>query len=434
MGNSHQCHSSVVSMAYFALADCNNFYVSCERVFNPALEKQPIIILSNNDGCIISRSNEAKALGIPMGAPAFKYRDWVRRGQIRCFSSNYALYGDMSQRVMDSLRRLCPDMEVYSIDEAFLKLDHYSYYDLKAYLIEIRQKVKQWTGIPISIGLASSKTLAKVANFYAKRISKTGVYDLRCAVHRDSLLKTLPIEEIWGIGRKLTEKLQHYSIKTAFDLQQANPKIMRRRFSVVIERIILELNGISCLDLETVAAKKQIMCSRSFGRPVTDWQDLSSALSRYAARAAYKLRKQNSKAQAIYVFVTTNRHKTSDRQYTKGLTSSLVTATNDTRELITAAQRVLKQLYKTGFNYKKAGILLIDIISDSQHLNDLFVQPTSLRSVALMKILDETNKSFGSHTLFFAAEGCVQASWSMRSGNRSPRYTTHWQEIVKVIA
>ena len=421
-------------MFYFALADCNNFYVSCERVFNPTLEKQPIIILSNNDGCIISRSNEAKALGIPMGAPVFKYRDLIRRDQVRCFSSNYALYGDMSQRVMDSLRRLCPDIEIYSIDEAFLKLDHFSHYDLNAYLIDIRQKIKQWTGIPISIGLASSKTLAKVANFYAKRTIKTGVCDLRSVPLRDSLLKTLPIGEIWGIGRKLTEKLHHYSIKTAFDLQQANPKIMRRRFSVVIERIILELKGISCLDLESVAAKKQIMCSRSFRRPVTNLDDLSSALSRYTARAACKLREQESKTQAIYVFITTNKHKTSDRQYMKGLACSLMTATNDTRVLITAALDVLKQLYKTGFNYKKAGILLMDIIPSSQQSNDLFIQSISPRSAALMEVLDKTNKIFGSHTLFFAAEGCAQISWAVRPEYRSPRYTTHWQELITVIA
>ena len=416
-------------MSYFALADCNNFYVSCERVFNPALEKQPIVILSNNDGCIISRSNEAKILGIPMGAPVFKYRDLIRRGQIRCFSSNYALYGDMSQRVMDSLRRLCPDMEVYSIDEAFLKLDHFSHYDLDSYLLDIRQKIKQWTGIPISIGLASSKTLAKVANFYAKRTVKAGVYDLRSAALRDSLLKTLPVEEIWGIGHKLAEKLHHYSIKNAFDLKQANPKIMRQRFSVVIERIILELNGISCLGLECVSAKKQIRCSRSFGRPITNLHDLNSALSRYTARAAYKLRQQACKAQVIYVFITTNKHKISDRQYTKGLASSLVTATDDTRVLIAAAQQVLKQLYKNGFNYKKAGILLMDIIPGHQQFNDLFIQSRSAQSVALMKVLDEANQVFGAHTLFFAAEGCAQASWVMRSGYRSPRYTTHWQEL-----
>lgn len=420
-------------MADFALADCNNFYVSCERVFNPSLEKRPIIILSNNDGCIISRSNEAKALGIPMGVPVFQYRDQIRHGQIQCFSLNYALYGDMSQRVMDSLRRLCPDMEVYSIDEAFLKLDCFAHYDLSAYLLEIRQKVKQWTGIPVSIGLAPSKTLAKVANLYAKRFIKAGVYDLRSASHRDSLLKTLPVEEIWGIGRKLTEKLHQYSIKTAFDLQQANPKIMRRRFSVVIERIILELQGIACLDLENGVTKKQIMCSRSFGKPVTDWYELSSALSRYTARAACKLRGQNCKAQAIYVFITTNKHKISDRQYVKGLACSLVTPTNDTRVLINAAQHVLRQLYKTGFNYKKAGILLMDIIPSHQHADDLFMSSISQRSVALMQVLDEANKIFGSHTLFFAAESSAQ-TWAMRSGHRSPRYTTHWQELANVIA
>lgn len=421
-------------MPYFALADCNNFYVSCERVFNPALEKQPIIILSNNDGCIISRSNEAKVLGIPMGAPVFKYRHLIRCGQVQCFSSNYALYGDMSQRVMDSLRRLCPEVEVYSIDEAFLRLDHFSHYDLTIYLMDIRQKVKQWTGIPISIGLASSKTLAKVANFYAKRVIKAGICDLRSAPLRDSLLKKLPIEEVWGIGRKLTEKLHHYSIKTAFDLQRANPKIMRRHFSVVIERIILELNGIPCLGLESVADKKQIMCSRSFGQPVTHLHDLSSALSRYTARAACKLRKQESKAQAIYVFITTNKHKTSDRQYMKGLACSLMTATNDTRVLINTAQQVLKQLFQIGFNYKKAGILLMDIIPSHQQSKDLFIQPTSQHSATLMKVVDEVNRIFGSHTLFFAAEGVAQASWVMRSGHRSPRYTTHWQEIVNVIA
>jgi DNA polymerase V len=260
------------------------------------------------------------------------------------------------------------------------------------------------------------------------------VYDLRSVALRDSSLKTLPIEEIWGIGRKLTEKLQQYSIKNAFDLQQANPKIMRRRFSVVVERIILELNGISCLGLESVVAKKQIMCSRSFGRPITNLHDLSSALSRYTARAACKLRGQACKAQAIYVFITTNKHKTSDRQYTKGLASSLVMATNDTRVLITAAQQVLKQLYKTGFNYKKAGILLMDIIPNHQQPKDLFIPATSQRSAALMQVLNETNKNFGSHTLFFAAEADIHASWTMRSGYRSPRYTTHWQELASVKA
>ncbi len=421
-------------MSYFALADCNNFYVSCERVFNPSLEKKPIVVLSNNDGCIISRSNEAKALGIPMGAPVFKYRDLIRQQQVQCFSSNYALYGDMSQRVMNSLRRLCPDIEIYSIDEAFLKLDNFSYYDLNRYLVDIRQKIKQWTGIPISIGLAPTKTLAKVANFHAKRFVTEGVYDLCDNQLRDAILNRFPIHEIWGIGRKLTEKLHLYSIKTALDLQKANPKIIRQRFSVVVERIILELNGVSCLDLENVQPKKQIMCSRSFGSPVTRLEDLNEAISAYTARAAAKLREQKAKSKTLYVFITTNKHKPTDIQYTKGLVCPLVAPTNDTRTLIAAAKKTLKQLYRNGFKYKKTGILLMDIMLEHQEAYDLFLNPTlSQKSEALMKMVDNTNRALGSRTLFFAAQG-IHQSWAMRSEHRSPRYTTDWREIIKVFA
>ena len=418
-------------MSYFALADCNNFYVSCERVFNPALEKKPVIILSNNDGCIISRSNEAKALGIPMGAPVFKYRDLIRQQQVKCFSSNYSLYGDMSQRVMNSLRQLCPDIEIYSIDEAFLRLDKFYHYDLKRYLVDIRQKIKQWTGIPISIGLASTKTLAKVANFHAKRFAAEGVYDLRDNQLRDTILGRFPIQEIWGIGRKLSEKLYPYSIETALDLQKANPKIIRQRFSVVVERIIFELNGVSCLDLESIQPKKQIMSSRSFGSPVARLDDLNEAISTYTARAAVKLRKQKAKSKALYVFITTNKHKSTDLQYTKGLVCSLVAPTNDTRILIAAAKKTLKQLYRNGFNYKKVGILLMDIILEHQEAYDFFLNPTlSQKSETLMEMVDNTNKAFGSRTLFFAAQG-IKQPWAMRSEHRSPSYTTNWTEIVK---
>ena len=421
-------------MRYFALADCNNFYVSCERVFNPALERKPVVILSNNDGCIISRSNEAKALGIPMGAPAFKYRYLIQKHNIHCLSSNYSLYGDMSQRVMSCFKSLCPDMEVYSIDEAFLKLDEYSHSDLFGYLSEVRQKIKQWTGIPISIGLAPTKTLAKLANAYAKSFTELGVYDLRDAQVRDTLLKTFPIDKIWGIGHKLSQKLYPYAIKTAFDLQQANAKILRKRFSVVVERIILELNGISCLDLENVQPKKQIMSSRSFGHPVTSLQDLSEAISTYTSRAAYKLRGQQCKAQAIYVFITTNKHKLSDEQYKKGLVQRLIEPTNDTSVLIKAAQQVLKQLYLPGFKYKKGGILLMELTPDNPHYTDFFTTAkTTQKSELLMKTLDGINDRFNSGTLFFAAQGIEQA-WAMRSENRSPRYTTHWQEVAIVYA
>ncbi len=419
-------------MPYFALADCNNFYVSCERVFNPALENKPIIILSNNDGCIISRSNEAKALGIPMGVPVFKYRDLIRRQQIKCFSSNYSLYGDMSQRVMNSLQRLYPDIEIYSIDEAFLKLDNFPYYDLKAYLIDIRRKIRQWTGIPLSIGLSSTKTLAKVANSYAKRTPE-GVYALRDAELRDSILKIFPIQDIWGIGRKLTEKLQCYGIKTALDLQKANQKIIRQHFSVVVERIILELRGISCLNLENIQPKKQIMCSRSFGSPVTTLAHLHEAISMYTTRAAIKLREQKSKTQRIYVFITTNKNKLSAPQYMNGLVCSLPTPSNDTCQLINIAKKAITQLYKTGFHYKKIGILLMDIISEPHYHHDFFSDPLSFRNTALMKTVDTINKMMGSNTLFFAAQG-IKQPWTMRSEYRTPRYTTHWQEIVSVLA
>lgn len=421
-------------MSYFALADCNNFYVSCERAFNPALEKTPIVILSNNDGCIICRSNEAKALGIAMGAPIFKYRSLIRQNQVKCLSSNYALYGDMSHRVMHALQKLCPDIEIYSIDEAFLKLDSFSHYDLETYLSNIRQKIKQWTGMPISIGLATTKTLAKVANFYAKRFALSGVYDLRNVTLRDSILGTFPIQNIWGIGQNLTKKLNHCGIATALDLQKANQKIIRKRFSVVIERIILELRGVACLDLENVQPKKQIMCSRSFGNPVTQLDALNEAISTYTARAAVKLREQKAKTQKIYVFITTNKYKLSDLQYTRGAICPLIMPTSDTRQLISMAKKTLAGLYRTGFQYKKVGILLMDIVSNQQTHYELFAAAcNSDRADALMKTVDSINKTMGANTLLFAAQG-IKQPWAMRSAYRSPRYTTNWQEIVKVIA
>jgi DNA polymerase V len=420
-------------MTCFALADCNNFYVSCERVFNPSLENKPIVILSNNDGCIISRSNEAKALGIPMGAPVFKYHNLIRQQQIKCFSSNYSLYGDMSQRVMNSLQRLCPDIEIYSIDEAFLKLDNFSYYDLKAYLIDIRRKIKQWTGIPISIGLSSTKTLAKIANSYAKQTLE-GAYDLRDVKLRDSILKAFPIQAIWGIGRKLTEQLHRYGIETALDLRNANQKIIRQRFSVVVERIILELRGISCLELETIQPKKQIMCSRSFGNAVTTLAHLHEAISTYTARAAIKLREQKSKSQRIYVFITTNKNKLSAPQYTNSLICSLPSPTNDTRQLINIAKKAITKLYRTGFHYKKIGILLMDIISEQHYSHDFFIDPHCFQNTeALMKTVDNINKTMGSNTLFFAAQG-IKQPWVMRSEYRTPKYTTDWQEIITALA
>jgi DNA polymerase V len=418
-------------MSCFALADCNNFFVSCERVFNPALEKKPVVIMSSNDGCIISRSNEAKRLGIPMGAPVFKYRSIIRQQQIICLSSNYALYADMSQRVMNSLQSLCSALEIYSIDEAFLKLDDFFCDDLVAYLHKVRQKIKQWTGIPISIGLATTKTLAKAANLYAKRVD-AGIYDLRTPHVRDKVLKSLLLHEVWGVGQKLAAKLQTYSIKTAFDLSQANARMLRQCLSLAIERTMLELNGVSCCETMDIQPQKRIICSRSFGQPVAQLQDLHEAISTYTARAARKLRKLAAKTKSLYVFLTTNKNKTGEYAV-KGLFCSLPAPTNDTRELIAAAKQTLKKIYRNEFYYKKAGILFMEL-TEQYHQTDFFIDPTySLKSEVLMRAVDGINKICGLNVLFFAAEG-IQRPWLTRSEYCTPRYTTEWKELVKVIA
>lgn len=419
-------------MSCFALVDCNNFYVSCERVFDPTLEKKPVIVLSNNDGCIISRSNEAKALGIPMGAPLFQYRTLCQQHQVKIFSSNYALYADMSQRVMSTLQLFCPDMEIYSIDEAFLKLNNFTYFNLTRYTQNIQEKIKQWVGIPVSIGLGPTKTLAKIANYQAKKTS--ALYDLRDLASIPLLLNGIPVNEIWGIGRRLTEQLNQRGIQTAEQLRCTHPKQIRKEFSVVVERIVMELNGISCLDLEIVQPKKQIMSSRSFGKPVTHLEELSAAMSTYTARAALKLRKQHSKAQSIYIFIQTNRHNKKEPHYSQSKICLLEEATSDTRRLIVTARVGLKQLYRPGLSYKKAGIILMDIIPRTHKQHDFFCDPLSeTKSNVLMETLDTINKKLGANTLFLAAQG-IKPSWQMLSGQRSPRYTTQWDEIVNVLA
>lgn len=389
-------------------------------------------MLSNNDGCIISRSNEAKALGIPMGAPLFQYRAFCQQHHVTILSANYALYADMSQRVMTILQLFCPEMEVYSIDEAFLKFDHFAYFNLNRYIQNIQEKIKQWTGIPVSIGLGSTKTLAKIANYQAKKSGT--LYDLRDLAAIPLLLNSLPVNEIWGIGRRLTEQLNHRGIQTANQLRCTHAKQIRKRFSVVVERIVMELNGISCLDLEAVQPKKQIMSSRSFGRPVTHLEELSAAISTYTARAAIKLRKQHSKAQRIYVFIQTNRHNKNAPYYSQSKTCLLAEATSDTRRLIATAKTCLKQLYRPGLTYKKAGIILMDIIPSTYKQANFFHDAQSEeKSEVLMETIDTINKKMGTNTLFLAAQG-IKPSWRMLSEQRSPRYTTQWDEIVNVIA
>jgi DNA polymerase V len=414
----------------FALVDCNNFYASCERVFAPNLKERAIVILSNNDGCIVARSNEAKSLGIPMGAPIFKQKAIIKKNNVAVFSSNYELYGDMSKRVMDSLSLFTPDMEVYSIDEAFLRLDYLQPRNLYEYCKTIREKILQWTGIPVSIGIAPTKVLAKVANHVAKK-KTDGVFDIRCQQKQDDILKSLDADKIWGIARSWSKRLNSMGIYKASELRDASPTIIRKHLSVVGERILRELKGQSCIDLETIQPKKNIISSKSFGKSITKKEPIEEALSNYAARACEKLRKQNSRAQAVHVFVQTNGFRETDRQYNNAITHTLTTPTSDTRIIIEAAKFCLSKIYQHGYRYKKTGIMLLYLIPASLEQKQLFVDFDHRPGDHLMKIMDRVNKEQGSDTLFFGAQG-VTREWQMRCGSRSPRYTTQWNELLMV--
>ena len=418
-------------MKVFALVDCNNFYASCERVFDPSLKNRPIVVLSNNDGCIVARSNEVKALGIPMGVPFFEHEAVIEKHNVAVFSSNYQLYGDMSQRVMDSLRLFAPDMEVYSIDEAFLRLDYLLPRNLYEYCKTIRAKVMQWTGIPVSIGIGPSKVLAKVANRVAKKQTDDGVFDIRSQKTQDEILKTLDVEKIWGIAGRWAERLGRMGIEKASELRDASPTIIRKHLSVVGERLLRELKGQSCIDLEDIQPRKNIMSSKSFGTLLTKKEPLEEALANYAARACEKLRQQNSRAQAVHVFVQTNGFRETDKQYSNALTCTLTIPTSDTRLIIEAAKFCLNRIYKQGYRYKKTGIMLLDLIPASLEQKHLFVDFDHRPGDHLMELVDRINKDHGPDTLFFGAQG-VTREWKMRCGLRSPRYTTQWDELLMV--
>lgn len=418
-------------MKVFALVDCNNFYASCERVFDPRLKNRPIVVLSNNDGCIVARSNEVKALDIPMGVPFFEQQALIKKHKVVVFSSNYQLYGDMSQRVMDSLRLFAPDMEVYSIDEAFLRLDHLQPRDLYDYCKTIRAKVFQWTGIPVSIGIGPTKVLAKVANRVAKKQTDNGVFDIRSQQTQDEILKTLEVKKIWGIARRWSERLGRMGIETASELRDASPVIIRKHLSVVGERLVRELRGHSCIDLEDVQPRKNILSSKSFGNLLTEKEPMAEALANYAARACEKLRKQNSRAQGVHVFIQTNGFRETDRQYSNAITCTLTVPTSDTRLIIETAKSCLNRIYKPGYRYKKIGVMLLDLIPASLEQKHLFADSDPRPSDHLMGVVDRINRDHGPDTVFFGAQG-VNREWKMRCGSRSPRYTTQWDELLRV--
>lgn len=414
----------------FALVDCNNFYVSCERVFNPTLLYRPVVVLSNNDGCVVARSNEAKKLGIPMGVPLFKCQQIINKNKVAVLSSNYALYGDMSARVMRILQASLPDVEVYSIDEAFLKLDNIAFIkDKELFAKQLRKTILQWTGLPVSIGIASTKTLAKVANHYAKKHTDSGIFFLTDSTI-DSVLTNLSIEDVWGIGYKMTQHLTPLGIKNAQDLRKANPVKMRKQFNIVIERIIRELNGVACLELEEIQPKQSIMSSRSFSEPLKEFADIAAALANYASTACEKLRKQNLSVQRIVIFLQTSPYiEPASKRYSNSITVNLDNPTSDTGQIIMASKQALAKIFKSGYIYQKTGILLLDLSAIKQYRLKLF-EGNTLNREKLMQAIDNINQKIGKKSIYYAIESNKKL-WRPRAERRSPCYTTRWTDLAK---
>lgn len=411
----------------FVLVDCNNFYVSCERLFNPRLEGRPVIVLSNNDGCVVARSQEAKRLNIKMGAPFFQIKDLCKQRDVVVYSSNYALYGDISRRVMNILSERAPEIQIYSIDEAFLKYpSSISPEALFTQCAEMRQAIKKWVGIPTSIGIAPTKTLAKIAGDFAKKDS-AGVFSLHSKEIQDRILEAFPVEEIWGIGRNLAAKLHVLGIYTAQQLRDAEPAMIRKKMGVVGERIVWELRGVSCLSLEKVKPKQSITCSRSFGRAIEDPLDLAEALASFVNTACIKVRRQKSGAQALCVFLEAGEVQAGRRQvYSTAV--SFAMPTNDTSQIISAAKRCLASLFYKGLRYKKCGVILMDLIPMEDILPDLFLGSPDPKRERLMHLVDSVNARFGKDALFYAAMG-VKQHWRARSSNRTRQYTTNWDDL-----
>ena len=416
----------------FALVDCNNFFASCERVFNPGLRGKPLVVLSNNDGCVVARSQEAKALGVKMAQPWFQCAHLAGSHGVIALSSNYTLYVDMSRRVMAILAGFSPEQEVYSIDESFLAFASRHEQNYREMGIEIREKVLKWTGLPVSVGFAPSKTLAKLANHWAKtrpEFAGSCDYSALPGAQQQALLKATPVGEVWGVGRRLAEKLAELDIHSVADLQAADPAWLGQRFSVVLARTATELRGVSCLALEDVAPpKQQIMTSRSFGTRVTGLPTLHEAMMAYATRAAEKLRAEGQLAGEIQVFIRTSPFLADAAQYSAAQWLRLPEPTDDTLRLAKAACFLLKRLYRAGFQYQKAGILLSALQPAGLRQATLFGGAQTRRRDKLMTVMDQLNREMGSGTLFLAGAG-IDPVWRMRQDNRSPRYTTHWAEI-----
>jgi len=415
--------------------DCNSFFCSCERVFRPDLHNKPVIVLSNNDGCAVARSNEAKAVGISMGAPYFKIKNLCKQHNVHVFSSNYALYGDMSRRVMRSLSDLAPEIEIYSIDEAFISLTGFSEDNAFDHAKKIQEQILQHTGIPVSVGLGPSKVLAKAANHLAKKNNTPakGVFSLMNTSLREKELQSFAVNDIWGIGRKSSEKLKSHNIHTADALRKSSESFIQKLLGINGKRILYELNGISCLNLETLdEAQKQIISSRSFGRPVFSLCELEESIAYHIHIAAEKLRQQELIAKSLIVFIHTSPHKNTP-QYYNSAHGKLDSGTSATNKLIQTSFRLLKQIYKPTYEYKKAGVMLTDLTPKKFSQYNLFDTHDSPKDERLMQVFDLINQKEGPGSIKFAASGTKQL-WKMSSKMKSPNYTTRWSELLSIPA
>lgn len=423
----------------FALVDCNNFYVSCERIFNPKLENKPVIVLSNNDGCCVARSNEAKKLGIKMGEPFFKVKELVAKNNIQVFSSNYELYGDVSNRVVQTLFTFTPDIEVYSIDEAFLNLKNLDIPDYYSKGLEIRERILKWVGVPVSVGIAPSKTLCKIANEIVKKNKDyKGVMSLinKSEEEIDEVLKQIDVCDVWGIGRQYSKKLYEEKINTAYDFKYSNPKFIQKIMTINGLRTQEELKGISCIPImQEIPDKKGICSSRSFGKYVTNFEEIREAVSSYTTTASEKLRNQNSKCYKITVFIRTNPFRKNDKQYANSKSYNFLESTSYTPDLIKAATYLLKQIYKEGYQYQKAGVFLTEIVPEEESQKTLFnmdlFQYKSPKKDFLIRKVDEINSNLGNNSIIFASSG-IKKEWKMKTEKRSPRFTTNFNELLQV--
>ena len=420
----------------FALVDVNSFYASCETAFRPDLKGRPVVVLSNNDGCVIARNAEAKRAGVIMGDPYFKQKDLFRRYGVVCFSSNYELYADMSSRVMSTLEAMSPRCEIYSIDEAFCDLTGVrNCRVLQEFGQELKDAVYQNTGLAVGVGIAQTKTLAKLANHAAKKWQRQtgGVVDLSNLDRQRKLMAALPVDEVWGVGRRISKKLEAMGIKTVLDLADTDIRFIRKHFNVVLERTVRELRGEPCLELEEFApVKQEIVCSRSFGERITDYDSMRQAICSYASRAAEKLRGEHQYCRFISTFVKTSPFALNEPYYGNSASVKLLTPTQDSRDIIAAATRSLDAIWKDGHRYQKAGVMLGDFFSQGIAQLNLFDDNAPRRgSEKLMEVLDHLNAKEGKGTLYFAGQG-IQQQWAMKREMLSPRYTTRYEDLLQV--